>query len=150
MSIAACPLTSAQNQNQTNYFNSKVYGTVNARLDKGYKINVVSQENVEGPLLSDLLHPNDQGYQRMAQNWFDAIQKLPSGWITAPLAPTSSSGTGAHEVCARGASSFTAAIGGNTLFGGAHVANDPGTSIGPGNTWTPNWSSQEVSLSGGC
>lgn len=81
----------------------------------------------------------------MAQNWMDAISKLPSSWISAPQTPSTSSKGGAHEVCAQKATSYTAALGGNNIFDGSHVSGDPGTSIGPGNTFSPGWGEQQVS-----
>ena len=35
-------------------------------------------------LVSDGTHPNDFGYQKMAQIWYDAIKSIPDGWIKAP------------------------------------------------------------------
>ncbi len=40
-----------------------------------------------GFLVSDGIHPNDIGYQRMADRWYQAIKKIPGGWLKAPIGP---------------------------------------------------------------
>lgn len=72
------------NQTQTQFFNAQVPGLVQERYDKGFKVQVVNQTGVEGFLMADPLHPNDAGYRVMAQNFMDAINDLPSGWVSQP------------------------------------------------------------------
>ncbi|KAF4452136.1 hypothetical protein F53441_4973 [Fusarium austroafricanum] len=58
--------------------NSKLRHLAVLKASQGKKIVLAEMNNNEGPQLSDLVdgtHPNDVGYQGMANIWFDAIQK---------------------------------------------------------------------------
>jgi hypothetical protein len=100
---------------------------------------------VGGELLSDLLHPNDQGYANMARRWRDAISEIPSQWWSAP---SSSRASGSVQTCARDQISFTPALNGNFVAHGAHVEGDTpegGASTAPsGNTFQPGWADDGV------
>ncbi|KAF6835673.1 gdsl-like lipase acylhydrolase [Colletotrichum plurivorum] len=57
---------------------------------KSEKVVLVDMHSDRGPLLSDLVdgvHPNDEGYAKMATLWFEGIQDAASrGWLESPQA----------------------------------------------------------------
>lgn len=67
-------------------FNEAVPGIVAARANSKKKVVAVNMSKyvtIEG--LSDTLHPNDDGYIKMALAWYDGIQQASSnGWISPP------------------------------------------------------------------
>ena len=69
-------------------FNDQMVGLVQSRLAAGYKILLVDHESalLYPDDMSDLLHPNDTGYAKMADVWFEGI----SGFVPvcSPVAPS--------------------------------------------------------------
>jgi lysophospholipase L1-like esterase len=53
-------------------FNAAVAGIVAA---KGPRFHVVDQSGVRGPDMWNRLHPNDEGYRKMARNWYAALER---------------------------------------------------------------------------
>lgn len=100
---------------------------VAARYEKGYKVRVVDMSSIGGELLkNDVLHPNDAGYNEMAQRWYAAMLDVPSSWWTPAGAGSGSSIAGPVETCDRGSISFSQALDGATVAAGWHVSSDPG------------------------
>lgn len=133
---------------QTDAFNAAVPGVVGQRYEQGFKVRVVDMTMVQGFLLSDSLHPTAGGYSVMADQWWDAIQKIPEDWWSnaGSSAPTVLSAT--IDTCDRNALSFSPMLNGNNVNDGWHVANDsPDPTAGPVSTgmqWVPNWGSQST------
>lgn len=61
-------------QSYITQFNNNVQAMAEARIAAGDKIVIVNQENAltQGDM-SDSLHPNEQGYAKMANVWFNAL-----------------------------------------------------------------------------
>ncbi|KAM7211861.1 hypothetical protein V8F06_012773 [Rhypophila decipiens] len=71
-------------QARTDVFNEQLGGIIERRQKAGDKILKVPID-ITKPDLGDLKHPNDRGYQKMADAWFKAIQEANGkGWIKAP------------------------------------------------------------------
>lgn len=57
-----------------NQYNSQISGVINQRVNQGKNIVFVDQNSgFPSGELSDGIHPNAQGYARMAAKWYDAI-----------------------------------------------------------------------------
>ena len=70
-------------QSRINSYNSQIPGIVQARVNAGKHVYMVSMSSLNTGDLQDGLHPNDNGYQKMANAWDAAIQQVISkGWIT--------------------------------------------------------------------
>ena len=70
-------------QSRINSYNSQIPGIVQARVNAGKHVYMVSMSSLNTGDLSDGLHPNDNGYQKMANAWDAAIQQVISmGWVT--------------------------------------------------------------------
>lgn len=67
-------------------FNEAVPGIVETRANLKKKVILVNMTKyVTTDGLSDTLHPNDDGYTKMAQAWYDGIQQASSNkWIVPP------------------------------------------------------------------
>lgn len=69
--------------------NAQYVGLVARLQQAGAKILLVEMRSPEGPTTNDLAdgrHPNDVGYQKMANVWFSGIQQAANrGLITAPV-----------------------------------------------------------------
>ena len=77
-------------------FNSQLPAIVQARANAGKHVYLVDMSALTLADLSDGLHPNDNGYQLMANAWDAAIrQVIAKGWITDPLAGSATRPTGA-------------------------------------------------------
>lgn len=145
--LVAVLIANKQNQTQTDYFNSQVPSIVGERYMKGFKIRWVDQRGIGGDDMVDLLHPNDAGYELMAENWLAAIENLPDGWITAPgsSAPANGSGGGLSgsytvQVCEEKQTYFSPWLNGNQVAAGVHVPNDPEPPpSGPPSTFSPGF-----------
>lgn len=72
----------------TDIFNAAIHDVVAQRAAKGYKVQVVDQSGIGPDNEADGLHPNDAGYAIMADNWFNALEHLPAGWLTTPRDPS--------------------------------------------------------------
>ncbi|KAL9586439.1 MAG: hypothetical protein Q9212_000903 [Teloschistes hypoglaucus] len=69
-------------------YNEAVPGIVDQHARAGHKVMVVDMRLITSADLKDGLHPNDAGYQKMADVWFKGIQQADSkGWIEAPKTP---------------------------------------------------------------
>ncbi|EEU41581.1 uncharacterized protein NECHADRAFT_28639, partial [Fusarium vanettenii 77-13-4] len=81
------PSTKAQTtQPRIETFNAAIPGLVSDLRSEGKKALVVAMnEAVQLSDIADDLHPNDRGYQKMSNEFYDAIQLASSmGWITDP------------------------------------------------------------------
>jgi len=64
---------------ETSELNRQINELAIDKLAKGYKISVVDMENsLDQNDLVDPVHPNDTGYQKMAEAWFSALKNLPA------------------------------------------------------------------------
>jgi len=56
---------------------------VSQRANAGKRVSVVDMSTLNAASdLSDSLHPNDQGFKKMANIWLDGVKKVNSlGWI---------------------------------------------------------------------
>lgn len=116
-----------------NTFNSQIPGVVNARIANGHQnIAAVDFSSITDKDLIDRLHPSDEGYRKMGDIWFSAIQQAASrGWITAPVGPDPPSGGAAgRQECASGLFWYQAQ-------GGAQIAAGvgQGSTAGDGTTF---------------
>lgn len=68
-------------------FNEQVPKVVESKKAGGKKVAVVDMSAyVAVENLKDGLHPNDYGYGRMAQAWFDGLtEAAKKGWVTPPV-----------------------------------------------------------------
>ncbi len=67
-----------------NTYNSQIPGIVQTRANAGKHVYMVSMSALTTSDLSDGLHPNDGGYQKMAAAWDAGIQHVISaGWIAS-------------------------------------------------------------------
>jgi lysophospholipase L1-like esterase len=70
-------------QSRINAYNSQIPGIVQARVNAGKHVYTVSMSSLNTGDLSGTLHPNDSGYQKMANNWYAAIQQVvANGWVS--------------------------------------------------------------------
>jgi lysophospholipase L1-like esterase len=75
--------TDANVQSPINAYNSQIPGIVQARVNAGKHVYMVSMSSLNTGDLKDSTHPNDGGYQKMADNWDAAIQHVISiGWVS--------------------------------------------------------------------
>ncbi|KAM7187804.1 hypothetical protein V8F33_011019 [Rhypophila sp. PSN 637] len=71
-------------QARTDVFNEQLGEIIERRQKAGDKILKVPIDITKADL-GDLKHPNDKGYQKMADAWFKAVQEANGkGWIKAP------------------------------------------------------------------
>jgi len=69
-------------QSDINAYNSQIPGIVQARVNAGKHVYTVSMSSLNLGDLNDGLHPNDGGYQKMADNWHAGIKQVISmGWV---------------------------------------------------------------------
>lgn len=69
-------------------FNSAVPGIITDIADKGKKVGLVDMGRVTTTYInpSDGIHPTDDGYEKIAEAWFDGILAASEkGWIEEPL-----------------------------------------------------------------
>ncbi|KAF5659012.1 chitinase [Fusarium heterosporum] len=72
-------------QANTNRFNPQVRDLIKLRQSQGKQILAV-EIDITTSDLSDLKHPNDRGYEKMASAWLDAILDADSrGWLKSPV-----------------------------------------------------------------
>ena len=78
-------------------FNKALPAIVRARADVGKHVYLVNMSALTtADLTSGALHPNDTGYQLMADAWYAAIRRvIAKGWITDPVAGSASRPNGA-------------------------------------------------------
>ncbi len=76
------PNSTASVQASINTYNSQIPGIVQARVNAGKHVYTVSMSSLNLGDLNDGLHPNDGGYQKMADNWHTGIKQVISmGWV---------------------------------------------------------------------
>lgn len=74
-------------QEKISAYNEQAKYIVESRADAGKHIALVSMARVNDSDLDDALHPNDNGYRKMADAWYDGIkQAIGNGWIGEPKA----------------------------------------------------------------
>ncbi len=67
-------------------FNPQIPGVILARVMAGKHVALVDMSAVTTADLADNLHPNDGGYQKLANAWNAAIQTaMANGWIGTPV-----------------------------------------------------------------
>lgn len=70
-------------QSRINAYNNQIPGIVQARVNAGKHVYLVNMGSLNTGDLQDGLHPNDNGYQKMANAWDAAIQQVIGyGWVT--------------------------------------------------------------------
>ncbi|KAF4998700.1 hypothetical protein FGRMN_3026 [Fusarium graminum] len=99
VTICLAPVIWANNakmQANTDKFNPKIRSLIAARQKSGKHILEVSID-IKKADLSDAKHPNDDGYEKMAKAWLNAIlQADKKGWLKTPIkmSPEDAPGTG--------------------------------------------------------
>ncbi|KAH8828717.1 SGNH hydrolase-type esterase domain-containing protein [Flagelloscypha sp. PMI_526] len=69
-----------------NAYNDASLSLLQQRIDNGTHIVHVPMESLQAADLTDRLHPNDAGYQKMAAAWAAGIEEADSnGWILDPV-----------------------------------------------------------------
>ncbi|KAF7359595.1 SGNH hydrolase [Mycena venus] len=69
-------------ENEVETFNYNITQQVLRRFADGVRVYYVSMENIGPTDMADGLHPNDEGYQIMANCWFSALWQVAEwGWI---------------------------------------------------------------------
>ena len=77
-------------------FNNALPAIVQARASAGKHVYLVNMSALTTANLDGTLHPNDSGYQLMANAWDAAIQQvIANGWITDPAAGSATRPNGA-------------------------------------------------------
>lgn len=72
-------------QNNTDHFNRILSGIIKKRRDDDMHIYSVSTHMTVADL-ADFKHPNDQGYEKMANAWFRGIKEVNErGWLKDPV-----------------------------------------------------------------
>ncbi len=67
-------------------FNQALQGVVLDQASQGHSIKLVDMSSVTTSVLYDDRHPNDNGYQKMADAWHAAVQQVVSnGQVNAPV-----------------------------------------------------------------
>ncbi|KAI9706035.1 MAG: hypothetical protein M1836_005441 [Candelina mexicana] len=90
------PSGNSNTQSRVITYNSAIDGVVASRRSAGKHILVVDMFSALSTSdLQDGIHPNDEGYQKMADVWIDGIRQAnANGWITIPV-PVTTGGGGA-------------------------------------------------------
>ncbi len=80
------PASDAGRQARIVAFNAKVPGIVQARANAGKHVLFVDMSRVSLADMAEGLHPNDNGYRKMAEAWNEGIKKVIGyGWIKDPV-----------------------------------------------------------------
>lgn len=106
------PLGDPTGENKTLAFNAALPAVVKQRSDAGSKVLLVDMQNSVNGLTADELvdgiHPDDEGYAKMADVWLDGLNNASAlGWITAPI-DLSANSTFVNSTTTMAASSSTA------------------------------------------
>lgn len=65
-------------------YNKKIPGIVASRAKAGKKVLVVSMSAVTDSDIGDQLHPDDEGYSKIAEAWYTGIKKaIENAWISS-------------------------------------------------------------------
>lgn len=70
---------------RTQQYQSLIPAVVNQRLAAGKHALVANFTSYPTSLLSDCIHPSDQGYRTFGDYWFDFITQIPKEWINTPV-----------------------------------------------------------------
>ncbi|MEW1779599.1 FG-GAP-like repeat-containing protein, partial [Streptomyces sp. NPDC086777] len=93
-------------------FNRQIVDLMDVRIAEGQKIWVAGMGEIDPAAdLSDALHPNDNGYLKMAASFNDGIYAAAvQGWLVPPLAGTPGNGGGAGQPagCSTGSGGWSA------------------------------------------
>ncbi len=109
--------TSAAVENEVVSFNNALPAIVQARANAGKHIYLVDMSAVTTADLDGNTHPNDTGYQVMANAWYGAIQQvIANGWITDPVAGSATRPNGAIYSGVSGKCLESANVSGTTAY----------------------------------
>ncbi|WP_058042311.1 FG-GAP-like repeat-containing protein [Streptomyces roseifaciens] len=76
------PSQSEQVEKRVERFNAEVPRLVSERRSKGFKVGYVDMSAVTAQELKDRLHPNDSGYAKMANAFYEAVARAAgNGWV---------------------------------------------------------------------
>ena len=127
-------------------FNGQLPSIVSGLTSQGKHIQIVDMSALAYPAdYSDTLHPNDTGYQLMANAWDKGIQQvILNGWITDPLAGSTTRPTGAIYSGISGKCLDYAPVSGSTAINA--VLNDCSSSASQ--QW--NLNSGQIVVNGEC
>jgi lysophospholipase L1-like esterase len=91
------PSTARDTEDRIFDFNNAIPAVVAQRLDAGKKVWLVDSWKALGNSdLADFLHPNDTGYRKMGDVFYQGIQAVEwAGWVDPPASPLPGGGTGA-------------------------------------------------------
>ncbi|MFD6153040.1 FG-GAP-like repeat-containing protein [Streptomyces sp. NPDC060243] len=71
-----------------NAFNAEVRSLMKDRQERGQKIELVESGDLTDDMMHDDFHPNDLGYEFVAQRFFQAVAAMEAkGWVGTPGAP---------------------------------------------------------------
>ncbi|KAF7314754.1 Lipolytic enzyme [Mycena kentingensis (nom. inval.)] len=84
--VVVATLTPLFNQAAINSYNTNVTATVARRATSGQHILLASMAAIASSDLADGVHPNNNGYVKMANAWLAAVQQAGrNGWIRTPV-----------------------------------------------------------------
>ncbi|MER7047505.1 GDSL-type esterase/lipase family protein [Streptomyces jumonjinensis] len=98
------PATEPAVQARVTAYNRAIPGIVADRAARGYRITQVSMDSLTTADLNDTLHPNNSGYEKMAESFLGGIATLSrNGWIkekidVKPLPPQQPATAGDYDV----------------------------------------------------
>ncbi|PGH27049.1 hypothetical protein AJ80_01235 [Polytolypa hystricis UAMH7299] len=86
-------------QSRIDAFNSGVAKEVESRASSGKHVLLVDMSTILNTAdLADKKHPNDSGYSKMADSWYEAILEADAkGWIGKPVKPEVTIGVGLNN-----------------------------------------------------
>ncbi|MFG2953677.1 FG-GAP-like repeat-containing protein [Streptomyces sp. NPDC048291] len=81
-------------------YNEQVRALVSERQNEGEKVELAEMGPMTDAMLDDRLHPNDIGYDFMADEFFDAVMTMVyKGWVNEPAAVDSGNGNPSSGMC---------------------------------------------------
>ncbi|KAL9635740.1 MAG: hypothetical protein Q9204_002513 [Flavoplaca sp. TL-2023a] len=108
-------------------YNARIPALVAGHVAQGHQnIAAINFSSVQANDLADGLHPTNDGYAKMGDIWFSAIQSAASkGWIKAPVEPDASAVavTGEKQECSDGLFWYPAQNGNQVATGVGHGGN---------------------------
>ena len=100
------PCRNANMQARVDAYNAAIPDVVKKRVDAGRKVMAVDMSRLLNTStdLADDKHPNDQGYSKIGNAWYEAILRAHNqGWITSPPTSKQFSGVGLEVDIGQGA-----------------------------------------------
>ena len=89
----------AQTEANREQYNAALPGIIDARASEGKHVLLVNMDAVQDSDMFDQLHPDDTGYQKMADIWLNGLKMaVGKGWIKAPVGADPSAGR-SGETC---------------------------------------------------